>query len=112
MGLCFLSFNEVIIAHKQEDICDVDIAVSLSQQEKKNMFRNCSIRLIKQAFIDSSSSSFWWTLEWNVSERQMVTKIQALKSIYSVNTKAKPFLLKYVKLRDQKSRSNLGHVSL
>lgn len=33
--ILFNMFNQVIIAHKQEDICDADNAVSLSQQEKK-----------------------------------------------------------------------------
>lgn len=33
--ILFNMFNQVIIAHKQEDICAVDITVSISQQEKK-----------------------------------------------------------------------------
>lgn len=33
--ILFNALNEDIIAHKQDDICDVDITVSLSQQEKK-----------------------------------------------------------------------------
>lgn len=33
--ILFNMFKEAIVAHKQEDICAVDITVSLSQQENK-----------------------------------------------------------------------------